>query len=268
MTIQEFTNIEFGELRIIKDDNGMIWFCAADICRALDILQPTKALNKLEEDEKGVTLIHTLGGPQNMLIVNESGLYRLIFRSDKPNAKPFQYWVFHEVLPKLRQGNINNGTLYAPAFIAPQYYIDRYNALQEQCDYYQQQNQQYQQQIQQYQNTIQTQQNTINTQNDYINQMNYKASYYDDCMCNTHIIRISQIAKDFNMSPQKLHSILYHLHIVYPCNDDWIISKRYEKCGYTITQNKNNYKIITGWTESGRQFIYDLLINNGYIRNI
>jgi prophage antirepressor-like protein len=264
MTIQEFTNIEFGELKTIKDDNGIIWFCAADICRALDIKDTNMALTKLESDERMTTKSFgshsgARGGPQMYSYVTEPGLYRLIFRSYKPEAKRFQYWVFHEVLPKLRQGNINNGTLYAPAFIAPKQYIDRYNALQEQCDYYQQQNQQYQQQIQQYQNTIQTQQQ-------YLNSVNDKVSYHDDVMNDDHIIMSSQIAKDYGMSPQLFHTILHGLHIIYPCNKDWIINVQYANCGYTKTQNKDGVRVITGWTEAGRQFIYSILDANNYKR--
>ena len=257
MTIQEFTNIEFGELRTIKDDNGVIWFCAADICRALGLGDVNKSLLRLRNDEKGTNSIRTLGGPQNMLVVTESGLYRLIFTSRKPEAERFQYWVFHEVLPRLRQGNINNGMLYAPAFIAPQYYIDRYNALQEQCDYYQQQNQQYQDQI----NDMQ---NKLNTQQQYLNSVNDKVSYHDDVMNDDHIIMSSQIAKDYGMTPQKLHTVLHGLHIIYPCNDDWVINAKYDNFGYTKTQNRNGTKVITGWTEAGRQFIYSILDANNY----
>ncbi|WP_313937843.1 BRO-N domain-containing protein [Anabaena azotica] len=57
----------------------------------------------LEPDEKGTAIVSTLGGEQEMLTVNEPGLYRLIFKSRKPVAKRFQRWVFHEVLPSLRR---------------------------------------------------------------------------------------------------------------------------------------------------------------------
>ena len=260
MTIQEFTNIEFGELRTVKDDNGVIWFCAADICRALNLSNPTMVINRLKENDRakfnlGRSLIN--GGGGETWFVNEPGLYNLIFISRKPEAERIQYWVFHEVLPKLRQGNINNGMLYAPAFIAPQYYIDRYNALQEQCDYYQQQNQQYQDQI----NDMQ---NKLNTQQQYLNSVNDKVSYHDDVMNDDHIIMSSQIAKDYGMSPQLMHTILHGLHIIYPCNKDWIINDKYANCGYTKTQNKDGVRVITGWTEAGRQFIYNVLDSNNY----
>jgi hypothetical protein len=62
-----------------------------------------KALLALDEDEKGVKKIRTLGGEQEMLIISESGLYTLIFRSSKPAAKPFRKWVTSEVLPAIRK---------------------------------------------------------------------------------------------------------------------------------------------------------------------
>ena len=92
----------FGQFRFIKKD-GEIWFVAVDVCKILGIKQATKALKRLKENEKGVTTIHTLGGSQEMLIVNEPGLYRLIFSSRKPEAEKFQDWVYHEVLPSIRK---------------------------------------------------------------------------------------------------------------------------------------------------------------------
>ena len=82
---------------------GQPWFCAADICRVLDISNPRDAVGRLDEDEKGVALTDTPGGPQEMLHVNESGLYALILTSRKPEAKEFKRWITHEVLPQIRR---------------------------------------------------------------------------------------------------------------------------------------------------------------------
>lgn len=76
---------------------------AADVCDALEIKQATRAIEGLDEDEKGVSTIHTPGGPQEMLTVTEAGLYKLILRSRKPAAKDFTRWVAHEVLPSIRR---------------------------------------------------------------------------------------------------------------------------------------------------------------------
>lgn len=91
-----------ASLRIL-DISGEPWFVARDVCDALGIEQTGRALEKLDDDEKGVNPIHTLGGTQKMWIVSESGLYALILRSDKPAAKSFRKWITSEVLPQIRR---------------------------------------------------------------------------------------------------------------------------------------------------------------------
>lgn len=79
------------------------WFVAADLCAALSIVNPSRALSRLDDDEKGVHSMNTLGGTQNLSTVNESGLYSLILTSRKAEAKRFKKWVTAEVLPAIRQ---------------------------------------------------------------------------------------------------------------------------------------------------------------------
>jgi predicted DNA-binding transcriptional regulator AlpA len=90
-----------GQLRIRVDESGNPWFCAADIIAALGL--DRKALERLDDDERGVNSIHTLGGEQRMTFVTEPGLYSLILGSRKPEAKRFKRWVTHEVLPAIRK---------------------------------------------------------------------------------------------------------------------------------------------------------------------
>lgn len=87
---------------IIK--NGSPWFVLKDVCDILemDTKQIKKVADRLDDDEKGRNLITTHGGMQESWIINESGLYSVILRSDKPNAKPFRKWVTSEVLPTIR----------------------------------------------------------------------------------------------------------------------------------------------------------------------
>lgn len=79
------------------------WFVAADAARVLGIAQVASTLRGFPEDEKGVHSMHTRGGQQNMTVLNEPGLYRLIFMSRKDEAERFKKWVFTEVLPAIRQ---------------------------------------------------------------------------------------------------------------------------------------------------------------------
>lgn len=100
-----FKNSDFGEIRTLNI-NGEPWFVLKDICGVLNILNLKDLVKRLDEDEVGR---FDLPHPQNpaktikMVFVNESGLYNVILRSDKPNAKPFRKWITSEVLPTLRK---------------------------------------------------------------------------------------------------------------------------------------------------------------------
>ena len=100
----ELQLFNFGESPVrITDQNGSPWFVATDVCRILDLEQVTRALDRLDEDEKGVTTIKGLGGPQTCNIISESGLYSLVLTSRKPQARAFKKWITSEVLPAIRK---------------------------------------------------------------------------------------------------------------------------------------------------------------------
>lgn len=90
------------------EQNGQTWFILSDVCRVLGLGSPHKVAERLDEDEKGRNLIPTPGGPQEATIINESGLYTVILRSDKPEARPFRKWVTAEVLPSIRRTGAYN----------------------------------------------------------------------------------------------------------------------------------------------------------------
>lgn len=98
-------DFEHQEIRVLVENDGP-WWVLTDVCRALGISNPSDAAGRLEEDERKALPRATLGltdGGAPMILVNEPGLYRFIMRSDKPEAKRFQRWVFHEVLPAIRK---------------------------------------------------------------------------------------------------------------------------------------------------------------------
>lgn len=95
-------DFEEQSVRAVLRD-GVSWWVAADVCRVLEIGYHRDALARLDEDERGSVLVDTLGGPQSMGAINESGLYALILRSRKPAARRFRKWVTAEVLPALRR---------------------------------------------------------------------------------------------------------------------------------------------------------------------
>lgn len=92
-----------NELTTITDKNGDPWFVAKEVCGVLGITDHIQATRYLDEDEKGLFTKQTLGGSQKVTIINESGLYSLVLRSRKPEAKEFRKWITSEVLPAIRK---------------------------------------------------------------------------------------------------------------------------------------------------------------------
>lgn len=107
-TLQVFS-YNGAQVRTVEQ-NGEPWWVLKDVCDILGIANSRDVVNRLDDDEKGVGQIDTLGGAQEMTIISESGLYNVILRSDKPEAKPFRKWVTAEVLPTIRRngGYISN----------------------------------------------------------------------------------------------------------------------------------------------------------------
>ena len=97
--LQIFNNEEFGEIRTVTIDNEP-WFVAKDVCEALKHTNPTMAMQMLEEDERTKL---SLGRAGETNVINESGLYTLIIKSNLPKAKKFRKWVTSEVLPSIRK---------------------------------------------------------------------------------------------------------------------------------------------------------------------
>lgn len=98
--LQIFNSEEFGEIRTITKDNEP-WFVASDICRSLDLSNPTMAMQRIDDDEKAKFNLGLSGGWTNC--VNEYGLYSLVLASRKREAKDFKRWITHEVLPSIRK---------------------------------------------------------------------------------------------------------------------------------------------------------------------
>ena len=107
--LQKFT-FEAHDVRTV-DIHGQTWFVAKDVCDVLDYTNSRQALVKLDNDEKGVSLIDTPSGSQEMTIINEFGLYSLILGSRKPEARRFKKWITNEVLPSIRKNGGYTGNM-------------------------------------------------------------------------------------------------------------------------------------------------------------
>lgn len=100
--LMTFESETFGKVRTLTI-GGEAWFVAADVCKALELGNPSMTVERLDADEKGISSIDTLGGKQRMAIINEPGLYSVILCSRKPEAKAFKRWITHEVIPAIRK---------------------------------------------------------------------------------------------------------------------------------------------------------------------
>lgn len=114
------------------DRDGQPWFVLKDVCEVLGLGSPHKVAERLDEDEKGRSQIPTLGGAQEMSVISESGLYNVILRSDKPEAKPFRRWVTGEVIPSIRKHGVYATAETAEKLINdPDFLIQTFTALKE-----------------------------------------------------------------------------------------------------------------------------------------
>lgn len=103
--LQIFSNPEFGSVRCIEKD-GEPWWVLKDVCKILgmDGTGTNKIVERLDEDERNtIPVTDKLGRPQTVNVINESGLYNVVIRSNKPNAKAFRKWITSEVIPSIRK---------------------------------------------------------------------------------------------------------------------------------------------------------------------
>ncbi len=127
-----FESEAFGKIRVLEKD-GEPWFVAADVCRALEIGNPTDTIKRLDEDEKARLNLGLSGGDTN--IVNEPGLYALVLGSRKPEAKAFKRWITHEVIPSIRRhGAYMTPETLEAAIMNPDYLLKVVVALKDEKD--------------------------------------------------------------------------------------------------------------------------------------
>lgn len=153
---QVFSNDEFGTIRALRDENGEPWFVASDIAKALGYGDATHMTRRLDDDEKGLRLVETHGGQQQMTVITEAGMYSAILGSKVDGAKRFKRWVTHDVLPAIRR---DGGYMVARDGETPQETMARALLIA--------------------QETIDRKDSTIAAQQDTIRELAPKAAFYD-----------------------------------------------------------------------------------------
>jgi prophage antirepressor-like protein len=244
-------NYEGNTVRTAMKD-GNPWWVLKDVCSVLDIGNSRDVMARLDSDEKGVDIIDTPGGKQEVSIINESGLYSVILVSRKPEAKKFKRWVTHEVLPSIRRHGLyaTDELLANPDFLI--------QALQEL-------------KAERAKNAELT--TTISIQEQQIAEMKPKASYYDVVLNCKDAVSITTIAKDYGKSGRWFNEYLHNLGVQFRQGKIWLLYQKYSQHGYTTTKTHTypgndgtmHSKVHTYWTQKGRLFIYELLKDHGIL---
>lgn len=259
--VKIFENEKFGEIRTVVI-NGEPWFVAVDVCRALEISNSRDAVQRLDEDEKGVVLTDTLGGQQSMTAINEPGLYVLVLGSRKPESREFKRWITHDVIPTIRKtgGYVNNDELFIETYFS-QVEESTKAMLRATLATVREVNEKNRQLEQ-----------TVGVQSQQIAELQPKATYYDVVLQCEDLISITAIAKDYGKSARWMNNYLHEKGVQYRQGDIWLLYQTYAERGYTSTKTfkyedggENHVKVHTYWTQKGRLFIYELMKSDGHL---
>ena len=246
--IEVFTKAEFGELRTVNVGDK-IMFVASDVAKALGYSRPADAITAHCKGSVKHRL-PTNGGMQELKIIPEGAVYRLIAHSKLPAAEKFESWVFDEVLPSIRKhGAYMTEDTIKKAMTEPDFIIKLATELKKE----QEQNKQLTE--------------TCSQQQQVIGELKPKADYVDKILKSNSLVTITQIAKDYGMSGQGMNKVLHDLHIIYSCNKQWLLYSQHQAKGYTfsetvdIPREDGTTKVVmnTKWTQKGRLFLYETL---------
>ena len=254
--MQELKVFDYNSMQVrMVEKNGEPWFVLKDVSTVLSIGNSRDVFNRLDDDERGVTQIDTLGGKQKLQVINEPGLYKVILRSDKPEAKPFSKWVTRDVLPSIRKHG-----MYATDELLdnPDLLISVATALKEERE----------------------QKKALETQNLVLEQKiaEYEpiVQYVDMILQCKDAVATSQIAADYGLSARRLNQILHEEQIQHNIGGQWILYSKHMNKGYTKSETfsfkrsdgRDDVKMQTKWTQKGRLMIHNLLENRGIRANV
>ena len=126
MTDTTLTPFHYGDERVraYEDEEGTAWFIATDIARILGYHNAADVIRGVDEDEKGMEIVHTLGGNQTLSTISEAGLVTVLMRARVEAAKPFRRWITHEVLPSIRKTGSYSLPKVAPATTTGPYSVE------------------------------------------------------------------------------------------------------------------------------------------------
>lgn len=245
--LRTFTDERFGSVRTVLRD-GEPWFVAADVCRALELSNPTVSVGRLDDDERAKL---NLGRQGEGTIVSEPGLYALVLGSRKQEAKAFKRWITHEVIPAIRKhGGYLTPEAIEKAITSPDFLIRLATTLKEEQE----------------KNKELMQENAHLA--DTIEMMRPDYEYAQSILATAKGSTITTVGDTYGLSPNELNRLLHLLHIQKKNSDGgWLITAKYAEYGYTdkypyhYGKNKEKVKWQMNWTFRGIQFLYNYFKN-------
>lgn len=241
-------NFEGKDIRtFVVNDQPL--FVGKDLAEVLGYTNPQKALrDHVDEDDKTLNESFTVNGTK-VILVNESGLYSLILKSQLPYAKRIKRWVTSEVLPSIRKhGAYITEDVMAKTLNDPNYIIGLIQSI------------------------AQAKQE-LNIKNQIIGELKPKADYMDRILKSKSLVTITQIAKDYGMSGKALNKLLHEYDIQYKQSEQWLLYEKYQNKGYTHSETiviedvpgLDKVVMNTKWTQKGRVFLYGVLKHYGIL---
>lgn len=244
MNEMQVFNYKSSQVRTVEINNEP-WFVLKDVCAVLDLGSAHKVSERLDEDERNqIPLTDSLGRKQETTIINESGLYNVILRSDKPEAKPFRKWVTSEVLPSIRKTG---------SYALPKDYPAALRALAD----------------------AEEQKLRLLAENQHqaqvIADFEPIQQYVDTILESKGAMATSQIAADYGLTAQKLNKILHEGGVQRNVNGQWLLYAKYMGKGYTKSKTiqiirsdgRPDSIMQTQWTQKGRLMIHEILTARG-----
>lgn len=241
-------NFNNQPVRTVQINNQPYWVLK-DVCDVLELSNPTVVANRLEDDERAK---FNLGRQGEAIVITESGLYAVILRSDKPNAKEFRKWVTSEVLPAIRK----HGAYATPETIEqmisnPDFAIQLLTQLKNEKE-------------------------KVSLLTATVKEYEPKASYYDKILKSKSLMNTTVIAQDYGMSAVAFNSKLHELRIQHKVGGQWILYSEHQGYGYVHSETfefegmdgNTRVKMTTKWTQKGRLFLYEKLKANGILPTI
>ena len=257
--MQDLQVFNFEKLPVRKIEvDGEPYFLGKDVAEILGYTRSDNAIrNHVDDEDKLTRQFNGSGQSRTMTVINESGLYDLIFdasrQSKNPDiqkrAKKFRHWVTSEVLPSIRKhGAYMTDEKIEEVLLNPDTIIKLATELK-------------------------TERERRSIAEQRVNELTPKASYYDLVLSNKSLVTITQIAKDYGMSGQAMNHKLHDLGVIYKQGDTWLLYSKYQRTGWThsetimVTKSDGTQKAVmhTKWTQKGRLGLYELLKRHGIL---